>query len=176
MSHHEFLLFAASFGWWPVACAVQVAGCALTAWRGRDRGAWAGVVALFAAAAAVVVLREAVLHTAELCALVGLVKPSGHTALAAVAYGTIGFVHGRHLPPGRRRAMRVLCLGLMAAVPAAMVALGLHSVLDVLVGGGAGMAALALCRGLAEAWSRREAPPQWPTVDDVALDVGSLNE
>jgi membrane-associated phospholipid phosphatase len=151
---HQLLLFTAGFGWWPIASAVLVAATALTAWRWRDPGVWAGPMALLAAAAAVVALRLVVWHTAELCALIGLVKPSGHAALAAVVYGTIGFVYGRHLPLGRRRAARALCLTLMAAVPAAMVALGVHSVSDVLVGGAVGMAALGFSRALAAAWAR----------------------
>jgi membrane-associated phospholipid phosphatase len=151
---HEFLLFTAGFGWWPIASCVLVAAAAFTAWYRRDPGAWAGLIALFVAAAAVVVLRLVVWHTAELCALIGLVKPSGHTALAAVVYGTIGFVYGRHLPSRRRQLARGLCLALMAAVPAAMVALGFHSVPDVLVGGAVGIAALALSRVLAASWAR----------------------
>jgi len=151
---HEFLLFTAGFGWWPISSLVLVAAASLTAWCRRDPSAWAGPVALLAAAAAVVILRLVVWHTAELCGLIGLVKPSGHTALAAVVYGTIGFVYGRHLPSGRRRAARGLCLALMAAVPAAMVALGFHSVSDVLVGGAVGMAALGLSRALAASWTR----------------------
>jgi len=168
------LLFAAGFGWWPVAVAVQVAGCTLTAWRWRDRAAWAGLVAMVAAAGAVVVLRLMVSHNAELCAMFGLVKPSGHTALALVVYGTIGLVHGRHLAAGPRRALRVLCLAVMAWVPAAMVALGQHSVPDALVGGAAGLAGLALCRSLAGAWSAPR--PQRPTVENVLGAAASLNE
>jgi len=156
---HQFLLFTACFGWWPIASGVLVAAAALTAWQRRDPAAWAGLVALLVAAAAVVGLRLVVWHTAELCALVGLVKPSGHAALAAVVYGTIGLVYGRHLPSGGRRAARGLCLALMAAVPAAMVALGFHSVPDVLVGGAAGIAALALGRALAAAWTRPGSHP-----------------
>jgi membrane-associated phospholipid phosphatase len=148
------LELASDFGWWPIACGVQVTACAVTAWHQRDRAAWAGLIALCAAAAAVVVLRLAVWHNAELFGAVGLVKPSGHSALAAVVYGTIGFVLGRHLPPWRRGAVRVACLAVMAMVPAAMVGLGFHTVPDVLVGGAAGLAALALGHALTLAWAR----------------------
>jgi membrane-associated phospholipid phosphatase len=150
----QFLLLTAGFGWWPIASAVLVAACAFTAWRRRDPGAWAGLVALVAAAVAVLALRLVVSSTAEPCALIGLVKPSGHAALAAVVYGTIGFVYGRHLPAARRRAARIVCLVLMIAVPAAMVGLGFHSVSDVLVGAVAGLTALGLSRPLAVSWGR----------------------
>jgi membrane-associated phospholipid phosphatase len=152
--HYQVLELASDFGWWPIACGVQVTACALTAWHRRDRAAWAGLVALFAAAAAVVVLRLAVWHNAEPFAVIGLVKPSGHTALAVVVYGTIGFVLGRHLPPRRRGVVRIACLVVMALVPAAMVGLGFHTVPDVLVGGAAGLAALALGHALTRAWTR----------------------
>jgi membrane-associated phospholipid phosphatase len=154
----QVLLLTAGFGWWPIASAVLVAACMLTAWWRRDRGAWAGPIALVSAAAAVLALRLLVWSVAEPCALIGLVKPSGHAAMAAVVYGTIGFVYGRHLPPLHRRAARLLCVLLMIAVPGAMVALGFHSVSDVLVGAVAGLTALGLSGVLAVSWGRPTLP------------------
>ena len=175
MHHYQVLQLASDFGWWPIACGVQLSACALARWRWRDRGAWAGLVALLAAAAAVVGLRLAVWHNAEFFALIGLVKPSGHTALAVVVYGTIGFVFGRHLPPRQRGVVRVACVGVIAMVPAAMVGLGFHTMSDVLVGGVAGLAALALGGGLARAWARPAAiaaPVAVPVAAPVAGSVG----
>ncbi|MEJ0071252.1 MAG: phosphatase PAP2 family protein [Pseudomonadota bacterium] len=126
--------------------------CALTAWRRRDPGAWAGLVALGVAAVAVLVLRLLVWSVPEAFALIGLVKPSGHAAMAAVVYGTIGFVYGRHLSSRGRDVARILCLLLMVGVPVAMVQLGFHSVSDVLVGAVAGLMALGLSRALAISW------------------------
>src|SRR5258707_4311294 len=101
---HDILVFIAGFGWWPIASGVLIAAFLLTIRRRRDRLAWAGLIALVGAAGAVLALRAVVAALAEPFALIGLVKPSGHAALAVVVYGTIGFVYGRHLIPDLRRA------------------------------------------------------------------------
>jgi hypothetical protein len=154
----QTLLLVAGFGWWPIACAVLAGACALAWWRRGDRTAWTGLAALGAAAIAVTALRAIVMHAAEPFAAIGLLWPSGHAALAAVVYGTIGFVYGRHLPSGARSVVRVLCCLLMVAVPSAMVGLGFHTVPDVLVGGAAGLVALVASRRLAPAGSSRVGP------------------
>ena len=151
MTVHQSLLLVAGFGWWPIATVVLAAACALAHWACRDRTAWTGLAALLAAAAAIVLLRRLVLHAPAPFAAVGLVWPSGHSALAAVVYGTIGFVYGRHLPAGPRGLVRWVCVALMVAVPGAMVGLGFHTMADVLVGGGAGLVALVASRWLAAA-------------------------
>lgn len=151
MIDRQILQLVAGFGWWPIACAVLVAACGLATWWRADRTAWTGIAALLAAAAAVVIARWIVSHAVEPFAAIGLVKPSGHAALAAVVYGTLGFAYARHLPAGARAPARGLCVVLMVAVPAAMVGLGFHTVPDVLVGGAAGLAAFFAGRGLA-AW------------------------
>jgi hypothetical protein len=149
---HDILVFVAGFGWWPVASGVLIAAFLLTIQRRRDRLAWSGLIALVGAVAAVLALRAVVSSLAEPFAGIGLVKPSGHAALAVVVYGTIGFVYGRHLIPELRHAARVACLALMLAIPSAMVLLGFHTVPDVLVGAVAGFAALRLSRPLTLSW------------------------
>lgn len=151
MTETQILRLVAGFGWWPIACAMLAGACALTYWRLGDRTAWTGLAALLAAATAVLLLRGLVLHATAPFAALGLLWPSGHAALAAVVYGTIGFVYGRHLPVRARTAMRALCLALMVAVPSAMVGLGFHTVPDVLVGATAGLVALIASRRLVSA-------------------------
>jgi membrane-associated phospholipid phosphatase len=158
MTMYQSLRLVAGFGWWPIATTVLVAACALMHWGRRDRTAWSGLAALGGAAAAIVLLRWLVLLDVAPFAALGLRWPSGHAALAAVVYGTLGFVYGRHLPAGPRGAAQALCGALIVAVPSAMVGLGFHTVTDVLVGGAAGFAALATSR-VAAAWVSARSPP-----------------
>jgi membrane-associated phospholipid phosphatase len=155
MTVQQSLQLVAGFGWWPIATSVLAAACALMHWGRRDRTAWSGLAALGGAGLAILSLRWLVLQDAAPFAAVGLLWPSGHAALAAVVYGTIGFVHGRHLPAGPRGAARAVCAALIVAVPGAMVALGFHTVTDVLVGGAAGAAALTASRYAAVRLSAR---------------------
>jgi hypothetical protein len=158
MTVYQSLKLVAGFGWWPIATTVLAASCALMHFGRRDRSAWRGLAALGGAAGAILLLRWLVLRDAAPFAAVGLLWPSGHAALAAVVYGTIGFVYGRHLPAGARGAAQALCGALIVAVPAAMVGLGFHTVPDVLVGAAAGLAALAASRCAAVRFSARPRP------------------
>ena len=112
-------------------------------------GWWRGALAWFAAVpatlGAVLLAKLSTMACQGLLPPVGLLSPSGHAASAAVVYGgLVALVAG-----GPRAAF--LAAGLMAAlVGYTRVALGVHTLTDVVVGGAigtAGAVALALLAG-----------------------------
>ncbi len=73
----------------------------------------------------------------------GLVSPSGHACLSAVVYGTLGTVlaGGRTWPV--RTLIGTLVLFIVGVISVSRVALGVHTLLEVIVGLGAGAIAQA---------------------------------
>ena len=120
---------------------VLVAGLVLLAlgWR-RGAGAWAVSVAGLLLTMLVAKL------AAIACGPPGLHSPSGHTAMAALLGGGIAVLARR-----RRRPWAVWLAALAAAgvIGLTRLALGMHSLAEVLVGGAAGVAAAALLERLA---------------------------
>jgi membrane-associated phospholipid phosphatase len=125
----------------PVALMALLAFAVLRWWRGA--GAWIAVVVT---AFALVLLLKIVFHTCgEGTPASPLFNPSGHVASATAVYGGLAAV-----VLGQYRAAALLPALLIAVLIAATrLALGVHTVADVVAGGVIGMAAVMVLRRLA---------------------------
>jgi hypothetical protein len=119
-------------------------GISLGGWK---KGAVAWLLAIFATLAVVAVAKLAVFVLGPPARLPQLVSPSGHAASAPLLYGGLLYA----LLPGRAGRVAGVALGVAAgiAVAAMRVALGTHTVPDVVVGLAIGVAGLGvLCHAL----------------------------
>jgi membrane-associated phospholipid phosphatase len=73
----------------------------------------------------------------------GLVSPSGHACLSALAYGTLGSVWAAGRPRLARVLIGVLVALFVSVIAATRLSLGVHTWLEVLVGLAVGLAAWA---------------------------------
>jgi len=64
----------------------------------------------------------------------GLVSPSGHACLSAVVYGTLGTVLAAGRPPSVRALITVLVVVFVGIIAVSRVTLGVHTLLEVMVG------------------------------------------
>ena len=125
----------------PLVLAVALMLAAL-GWR---RGAAAWVLAVGATLGTMLVLKLAFLACGTVLPSIGVHTPSGHTAAAALAAGSLAALLSR----GNNRGGHVLAWALGAAIVVGVtrVALAMHSVAEVLVGGLVGvLGALLLAR------------------------------
>ena len=130
MSPMVLLLSLALLGWWYVVVPLQVIVAAVAIARGRWRLAVFSLTALAVAIALVAAARAVVDWHPEGFGQVGLVLPSGHSALVVVTVTTLAALVWPRWSPGRIAA----AAGLILAVAVVMVILGGHTVGDVLVG------------------------------------------
>lgn len=132
----------------PTAVAVGLM-LAASGWR---RGALAWTVAVGTALAATAALKLAFAACGGLVADDALRNPSGHTAAAAATYGGLAVIAARW-PACRVRPALLAACAISLVIGASRVALGAHTVPEVVLGGAIGIAAaMAFAR-----WSGR--PP-----------------
>lgn len=137
----------------PAALVVLFVLLAIGWWRGAI--AWLLVVP--ATLGVVLASKMTTMACQDLLPPVGLFSPSGHTASAAVVYGgLLALLLGEQARS--RLATALACGGAVAMVVGyTRLALGVHTVADVLAGaaiGIAGVGALALAAGARPAWRR----------------------
>jgi membrane-associated phospholipid phosphatase len=121
-------------------------GISLGGWK---RGAVTWLLAIFATLGVVAVAKLVVFMLGPPGRLPLLLSPSGHAASASLLYGGLAYA----LLPGRKWRAAGAVLGAAAglAVAAMRVALGVHTLPDVVVGLSIGLVGLALlCRALAD--------------------------
>ncbi len=115
-----------------------------TGWR---RGAFAWWIAVAATLGTMLILKLVCLACGWRAPELGLHSPSGHTASAALVYGGL---LGLLIPSRSRIAARVaICAVLALMFGTTRLALGAHSVPEVLVGGAVGLAGALLMVALA---------------------------
>jgi len=124
----------------PLAVALAVAlwsqqsGAAALTWLGTLLPGLAAITALKLAG-----------HTCEAAlANPSLVSPSGHAAFATMVYGSAGVIAARHLGGVARGLAVAVPAGVIAAVAATRLLLGLHSGLEVAIGLTIGAISVAL--------------------------------
>ena len=140
--------FVTDFADQAVALPVALCVAAWLAWSGWRRGVILWLVALACVLAGVLVLKLVVLGCAP--GTSPLLSPSGHTGAAVFVYGGIATLAAR-LRPG----MAILAgLGLAILFGTTRVLLHVHTLADVFVGGGVGLAVLA-----GFAWLALPVPP-----------------
>jgi membrane-associated phospholipid phosphatase len=112
---------------------VAVAAClAVLGWR---RGALAWLLAVGVSFAAVLLLKLTFATCGPALGLATLRSPSGHTAAAALIAGGLATLLG-----AKRGKMLTLALGMAALIGITRVALDLHTIPEVLLGGALGLA------------------------------------
>ncbi|WP_026868608.1 phosphatase PAP2 family protein [Inquilinus limosus] len=142
-------------GWWYVVIPLQVIVAAVAFARGRWRLSLFSLTALALAVAAVQAARALVDWHPDGFGQVGVVLPSGHSALVVVAVTTLAALAWPRWSPWRVAAAAALIL----AVGAVMV-VGGHTVGDVLVGLALGGASVFVAGVMARLrWHRRRASP-----------------
>lgn len=127
----------------PVALTVAV-GLWLQGWR---RGAAAWAIAVVGTVGVMGGLKLAFFACGWMIPWAGLTSPSGHTAIAALVFGGFSMV----LPSGRAGVGAAALAGLLAATLFGLtrLALGVHTVPDVLVGGAVGLVGAIAMRQIA---------------------------
>ena len=143
-------------GWWTVVVPLQIIVAAVAFSRGQWRLAGFSLVALALAVAGVGAARLVVDWHPEGFGQVGLVLPSGHSALAVVAVSTLALLAG----PGRPRWRIAAAAATILAVAWVMM-LGGHTLGDVVVGiglGGLSVLAAGLVAGLFRPFADRRIP------------------
>jgi membrane-associated phospholipid phosphatase len=123
------LMSVGLLGWWYVVAPLQVIVAAVALAHGRWRLAVFSLAALATAVVAVQAARAAVGWHPEGFGQVGVVLPSGHSALVVVAVTTLGTMVWRRWS----RARIAVAAALIVAVGAVMT-VGGHTVGDVVVG------------------------------------------
>ncbi len=120
------------------------ATCLAAGWR---RGALAWCFVFPGLCLVMLVLKILTFSHGHLLARIGLHSPSGHTAVAILAYGGL-FALSTGLRPGA-----VFLIGILvgAAIGTTRVALGYHTVTDIVVGAVVGLCGLRVLTGLASA-------------------------
>ncbi|MDR6292032.1 membrane-associated phospholipid phosphatase [Inquilinus ginsengisoli] len=143
-------------GWWTVVVPLQVIVAAVSYARGQWRLAGFSLAALALAVAGVGAARMVVDWHPDGFGQVGLVLPSGHSALAVVAVGTLALLAG----PGRPRLRIAAAVATVLAV-AWVMTLGGHTLGDVVVGlglGGLSVLVAGLVSGLFRPFADRRVP------------------
>lgn len=142
---HQLNLAASFVGGAPFVLPLSVL-FTVVLWR-REASLAARWLAVFSVCVATVVTLKIVGRTCGLSVFDDrLISPSGHVALSAVVYGSIGLVLARQFDDWRRRALELAVLGLVLTVAYSRVRLHAHSVAEVVVGftlGGLAVAAFA---------------------------------
>jgi membrane-associated phospholipid phosphatase len=128
----------------PLAACV-VFGFAVSGWR---RGALGWGTAVAGTLAVMLVLKLWLIPCGHLLPLSSLRSPSGHTAGAAVVYGSLLAIWIRHRSGTALWTAPVAILFVML-IGATRLALGVHSPIEVLSGGAVGLAGAILAVGLA---------------------------
>ena len=127
----------------PLAALVAAASFA----AGWHRGAAAWCIVFPSLCLAMLLLKILTFSHLGLFGQVGLRSPSGHTAVSILAYGGL-FALSTRLSPGR---ILLIGAGVGAIIGATRVALGYHTIPDVLVGGGVGLLGLVALTRIAGA-------------------------
>ncbi|WP_225770870.1 phosphatase PAP2 family protein [Inquilinus sp. Marseille-Q2685] len=141
-------------GWWQVVVPLQVIVAAAAFARGRWRLAVFSLAALAMAVAAVAAARAVVDWHPDGFGRIGVVLPSGHSALVVVAVTTVAALAW---PRWSRRRIAAAA-ALILAVGGVMAVSG-HTVGDVLVGLALGGVSVLAAGGVARfRWPRRTAP------------------
>jgi membrane-associated phospholipid phosphatase len=126
-------------------------------WRFQSRLAAGWFLGAFALCATVMtLLKVAFLTCSHSWGTNDIVSPSGHASLSAAFYGSLALVAARQARPWQRPLIVAGASGLVAAVAASRVILGVHSPAEVAIGLSVGLAACAL---FAVQYLRRPAPP-----------------
>jgi membrane-associated phospholipid phosphatase len=128
----------------PVAACVVV-GFAVSGWR---RGALGWAVAVAGTLAVMLVLKLCLIPCGHLLPLSSLRSPSGHTAGAAVVYGSLLAIWVRH-KSGSAVWTAPVALLFVLLIGATRLALGYHSPIEVLIGGAVGLVGAVLAVMLA---------------------------
>jgi membrane-associated phospholipid phosphatase len=118
----------------PLAACVAI-GFAVSGWRQGAIG-WAAAVA--GTLAVMLVLKLALIPCGRLLPLTSLRSPSGHTAGAAVVYGSLLAIWIRHRS-GTAIWTAPVALFFVLLIGATRLALGFHSPIEVLIGGTVGL-------------------------------------
>ena len=114
----------------PIAAILVIWLCAQRRWQ---TAIWYSVVVL-GCSAAIFFLKLAFFSGDLQLAALGLQNPSGHSAVAAVVYGSFAWLLSREMPDWRGRALLLLaCVG-VAAIGASLYVLRAHTLADVFVG------------------------------------------
>ncbi len=152
----------------PVVAATGLALLILGWWR----GALAWFVAVPATLGVVLLGKLSTIACQNLLPPIGLLSPSGHTASAAVVFGgVLALLLGR-LPRGRVALAVLGAASVATAVGYTRLALGVHTVADVIAGGLIGVAGVAAFAALA---GRRPALPRaWIGVAATVVAVTVL--
>ncbi len=142
----------------PLAVAVGML-LRLAGWR---RGGLAWGVAVAATLGLMLLLKLALIACGWRLLGLPVTSPSGDTASATIVYGgMIGLAAPRWGLPVRLAAALAAALAVAVAFGSSLVVLRIHTMADVLLGGAAGLAGVALLAGLAgeppraSAWRRR---------------------
>lgn len=117
-----------------VITAISVVAAAQLAWSGYRRAALVLIVALVAAAAAIGVLKVAVIGCGAGSSVPGLNSPSGHAAMTAAVFGTLSFVMAGQISGWQRAIPPLVALLLIAGIAATRVLLGVHTIEEIAVG------------------------------------------
>lgn len=118
----------------PLAVSVGL-GLVLLGWR---RGALAWSAAIGATFGTMFVLKLSFLACGHLLPGLGLRSPSGHTAASAAVYGGL-FALAMTLAVGHRRWTLVCAVSMAIVIGASRLALGVHTGLEVVIGGAVGI-------------------------------------
>lgn len=120
------------------------------AWWGNRRAAWTLLIALFAAAAGIGILKVAFIGCGVELFSLNVRSPSGHVAMSAAVFGVLAAIFARSLGGWARIVAPLTAILLVCAIAVTRVALGMHSIDEVLVGmavgGVVGMASYGLLR------------------------------
>ena len=125
--------------------ACVVVGFAASGWR---RGALGWAAAVAGTLAVMLVLKLCLIPCGHLLPLSSLRSPSGHTAGAAVVYGSLLAIWIRHKSGTARWTVPVTLL-FVALIGTSRLALGYHSTIEVLIGGAVGLVGAVLAVMLA---------------------------
>ena len=172
---NEVAIFLAHSGSPPVIVGIALAGAVVgLAWRKVRGAAWTMPIAVIGAGVIIQGIKllvhrprpQAVPHSFQpLIHETGYSFPSGHSLIAMVVYGLLGYFL-LHLFKNRtaRLIVRVVTVLVVFCIGASRVYVGVHYPTDVLAGWTAGVPWLIACLGLHEVLSRR-----WPSTGEPVL-------
>jgi hypothetical protein len=131
----------------PIAAILVVWLCARRRWQ---TAIWCAV-AVLGCSAAILFLKLAFFSGDLRLPSLGLRNPSGHSAVAAVVYGSLAWVLSREIPGWRGRALLLLTCAGVAAIGVSLYLVRAHTLPDVFVGltlgSGCALAFVRLGRG-----------------------------
>jgi membrane-associated phospholipid phosphatase len=114
----------------PIAAILVIWLCTRRRWQ---TAIWY-TVAVLGCGAAILFLKLAVFSGDLQLAALGLQNPSGHSAVAAVVYGSFAWLLWREMPDWRGRALWLLACAGVAAIGASLYVVRAHTLADVFVG------------------------------------------